>query len=326
MSENWTRRGVIQAAALAGAGLMLPRAVRAELPRWVPTRAADRKRVLRVAHLTDMHIQPELKADEGMTACWRHLVSQPDKPDLVLTGGDTVMDSFDADEARTRLQWELWGKVKKDECPFALESAIGNHDTWGWNKKKSGTTGQETRYGKKWAMEMLGLSRPYRSFDRAGWHFVVLDSVFPNGEDGYTAKLDDEQFEWLKADLAGVKPATPVLVLSHIPILSSTVLMQSGEIVDGDWRTSGSLMHVDAHRFRDLFLKHRNVKVCLSGHMHLLERTDYNGVSYLCNGAVCGNWWKGKHHECDNGYAMMNLYDDGTFESEYVVYGWKARE
>lgn len=327
MTGDWTRRDVLRTAGLVGAGLLMGGAPAARAARLVAPAArpgGPRRRALRVAHLTDMHIQPERQGGAGMAACWKHLAGQADKPDLVLTGGDTVMDSFDEDEARTKLQWELWNKVKADECGFEMASCLGNHDVWGWNKKKSKTKGDEARYGKKWACEMFGVERPYRSFDKSGWHFVILDSTFPEGG-GYIGKLDDEQMAWLGADLAAVKPETPVLVLSHIPILSSTALMDSGEVVNNEWRASGSLMHVDAQKFRDLFLKHRNVKACLSGHMHLVERTDYNGVSYLCNGAVSGNWWKGKHKECDNGYALLNLYDDGTFESDYVTYGWQAK-
>jgi 3',5'-cyclic-AMP phosphodiesterase len=55
-----------------------------------------------------------------------------------------------------------------------------------------------------------------------------------------------------------------------------------------------------------------------------VDRVDYNGVSYLCNGAVCGSWWKGRHHDCDEGYAVLDLYDDGSFDCEYMKYGWKA--
>jgi len=50
------------------------------------------------------------------------------------------------------------------------------------------------------------LKSAYYSFDRAGWHFVVLDSVGPSA-DVYMGKLDEAQMEWLKADLARV-PAT----------------------------------------------------------------------------------------------------------------------
>jgi hypothetical protein len=58
--------------------------------------------------------------------------------------------------------------------------------------------------------------------------------------------------------------------------------------------------------------------------MHLIDRVDYNGVTYLCNGAVSANWWKGRHKDCDEGYAVIDLYEDGSFEHDYVTFGWKA--
>jgi len=81
--------------------------------------------------------------------------------------------------------------------------------------------------------------------------------------------------------------------------------------------------NADAHRRATyLFLKHSNVKVCVSGHIHLVDRVDYNGVSYLCNGAISGNWWKGNFQETPPGYSLIDLFDDGTWRREYVKYGW----
>ncbi|MBI5865442.1 MAG: metallophosphoesterase [Planctomycetes bacterium] len=287
------------------------------------SRPANRKRAIRVAHLTDMHVQPELKADQGLAACLRHVQAQSDKPELILTGGDTVMDSFEAEEARTRLQWDLWKKVIKGECSLPIESCLGNHDVWGWNKKKSGTTGEEVLYGKKWALDQFGVARSYRNFDRAGWHFVILDSIQPRGG-GYTARLDDEQFDWLSADLRATNRDTPVLILSHIPILSVAALAGDNRTKKGDWEIPGSILHTDAKKLKDLFVNHPNVKLCLSGHLHLVDRCEYLGVTYLCNGAVCGGWWKGPHQETEPGYALLDLYSDGTFENQYIRYGWKA--
>ena len=127
--------------------------------------APPRKRTLRVAHLTDTHIQPERKANEGMTACLHHVQNLKDKPDLILTGGDSVYDSFEADNARTQLQWDLWNSVFKNECSIPVQSCIGNHDVWGWHKRHAKTDGSEPNYGKKRAIENLHLSERYRSFD-----------------------------------------------------------------------------------------------------------------------------------------------------------------
>lgn len=319
------REWIVTAGALTLGGL-LGKSPAFASPQDPPKPAPNRKRAIRIAHLTDIHVQPERAAGLGMETCFKHVQAHEDKPSLVLTGGDLVMDSFDQDAPRTKLQWELFTKVLKDACGLPVKHTLGNHDIWGWNKKKSKTTGDEPMWGKKWACETLGLAKPYHSYDQAGWHFIHLDSVAPDG-DGYCGKLDDEQMDWLKADLAKTNSKTPVLIISHIPIVSVAPAISGKEdpkLVDH--KIGGGVMHRDAIQLKQLFLKHRNVKVCLSGHLHLNERIDFNGVTYLCNGAVSGGWWRGKNAETANGYALVDLYDDGTFENRYVEYEWKTVE
>lgn len=322
MSDGYTRREVVKiigaAAALGGlAGSAPGQSPSASTP--------QRRRALRLAHLTDVHIEPEHKADAGLAACLRHVQSLNDRPQLVLTGGDAVYDSFEAEDARTELQWGLWRKVFKDECSLPVEHCIGNHDIWGGNKGRSRTTGQEPNYGKKRAMDNYGIAERYRSFDHpaSGWHFIVLDSTQPEG-DGYRAFLDPPQVEWLQQDLSAVNPKTPVLVLSHIPIIAASALLWAARSKQGEYVVSDSMIHQDAVKIKELFAQHRNVKLCLSGHLHHTDRVDYNGVTYLCNGAVSGNWWKGRHKDTGEGYGIIDLYNDGTFEHQYNSYGWKA--
>lgn len=318
-----TRREVLAAGA-AAAGTVLTGGAS---PAWAGGASwggsgADRRRVLRLAHLTDTHTQPERNAAGGLAACLAHVSSLRDRPGLVMTGGDLIMDGFAASQTRTRQQWDLFVKTLGDGCAIPVEHCLGNHDIWGWNKTKSGTTGEEAGWGKRWAMDLLGLASPYRAFERAGWTFVVLDSIRPEGE-GYRARLDDEQYEWLEGELA--RGTTPVLVVSHAPILAGCVLVNSTvDAEKGNHAVSGGLLHQDVKRLRGLFGKHPRVKLCLSGHIHLLDRVEYAGVTYICDGAVSGNWWKGRHQECDEGYGVVDLFDDGSFSHEYVRYGWKA--
>lgn len=281
-----------------------------------------RRRVVRLAHLTDIHLQPERGAGRGLAECLHHVQALRDPPQLILNGGDAVMDVFASDARRANVLANLWRKVWSDECSLNAEHCIGNHDVWGWNRERSRTTGDEAAWGKAWAMDLFGLRQRYRSFDRAGWHFIVLDSTFARGND-YTARLDEEQFEWLARDLADVPAATPVLVLSHIPILAVCPYFDGANEASGDWRVPGAWMHIDARRLKDLFLKHPNVKLCLSGHVHLVDRCEYLGVTYICNGAVCGGWWKGPYQECDAGYGVLDLYDDGSFSWQYVRFPWE---
>jgi 3',5'-cyclic-AMP phosphodiesterase len=322
-TSSMTRRELIRSASLAAAGAVAwSVSSRAALATPIDT---GRQRVLRVGHLTDVHVEPELRAGEGMAACFQHVQQLSDKPELILTGGDHVMDSFEAEDARTTLQWNLWNSVLKKECGLPVRSCIGNHDVWGWNKPKSRTTGRENNWGKRRATDMLHLDERYYAFKQAGWQFIVLDSIHepPAGAGGYMGQLDEAQFDWLTRTLRDTPADNPVLVLSHIPILSASAILWSSE-KDKNFEIGRGLMHTDCVPLKDLFAHHSNVKLCLSGHLHLCDRVDYNGVTYLCNGAVSGNWWKGRHEDCDEGYSVVDLYDDGSFEHEYIKYGWKA--
>lgn len=283
-----------------------------------------RKRVLRIAHLTDTHVQPEKRAGEGLAACLRHVQSDQIKADLILQGGDAVMDVWAADLARAKVQAAVWQKVLKDECSLPIEHCLGNHDIWGFDKLKSGASGLEANWGKQWGLDLFGLSERYRTFDRAGWRFIVLDSVYLTDRT-YIGKLDDEQFAWLKKTLEATDKSMPVLVLSHIPILTVTAYLDGENEKSGNWVVPGAWMHIDARKIKDLFAKHPNVKLCLSGHMHMADRVDYLGVGYICSGAVCAGWWNGPNQGCPEGYGVVDLYNDGTFDSRYVDYGWKAR-
>jgi predicted phosphodiesterase len=118
-----------------------------------------------------------------------------------------------------------------------------------------------------------------------------------------------------------------------VPILSITPIMgqkPDAAIGPDGGRNSAlghAVMHSDWRELKSLFKEHPNVKLALSGHLHLVDEVKYGGVSYMCNGAVSGGWWKGAHlGEGDAGYALLDLYDDGRFNREYVPYGWTYRD
>lgn len=281
-----------------------------------PVHRSKRGRAMRFAHLTDIHVQPERGAGEGMAVCLHHVQSQKDAPEFIVFGGDNVMNVDSADgRARAGTQLRLWHSVLRSECSLPYACAIGNHDV----------LGNHPVDGKKWAADAYALPDRCYTLDRAGWRFVFLDSTFPLSE-GYTARLDDGQFEWLAAVLQQTKPETPVCVVSHIPIISASAYLCVEEAPKTDWQIPGSWAHIDARRIKDLFKQFPNVKLCLSGHMHMIDAIDYLGVTYVCNGAVSGNWWKGDYHEFSPSYAMVDLYKDGTCEVELVKYGWVARD
>lgn len=47
----------------------------------------------------------------------------------------------------------------------------------------------------------------------------------------------------------------------------------------GDLVMPASYVHVDSRRIKDLFLKHKNVKLCISGDEHQYDQVVYNDVT-----------------------------------------------
>jgi 3',5'-cyclic AMP phosphodiesterase CpdA len=312
------RRGFIKTTAgAAGLGLWAGAGASVAFGQPEPAPRRDVKRVLRLAHLTDTHVQPERAGDEGFAACLKHVQSLDDPPTFILFGGDNVMnvDAKGNTGERADQLIDVWNTALKAHCKLPHTTCIGNHDI----------LGLEQDAGKAWAVKQFGLEGKYFSFDRAGWRFVVLDSTFPLETGGYKAKLDDQQFEWLKQELKQTPADRPVLVLSHIPVITVTSFFDGNNEKTGNWVVPGSWMHIDARRIKDLVNQHKNVKLCLSGHEHLVDQVTYNGVTYCCNGAVSGAWWKGSYHECAPGYGVVDLYEDGSFHNQYVVYGWEPK-
>jgi len=283
-----------------------------------------KKRVIRFAHFTDIHLFTKHHAPEGLAAALQHCQSLPDKPQLLITGGDNIMDCFGADDNLTSVQYNRFREVFAKYCKIPVKFCIGNHDVWGWNEATGQTTGQEQFWGKKRPMHEFDMPNSYYSFDKGCWHFIILDSIYRNGND-YLAKLDDKQFQWLESELQNNQDKY-IVIISHIPILSVTPYLMGNSETTGNWVVPGSWMHLDARKIKDLFKKYPTVKLCISGHMHLNDRVEYLGITYICDGAVSAKWWGGNNQETEEGYGIFDLYNDGSFEYQYIAYGWTPKK
>lgn len=335
-----TRRDFLKFTGAAGAGAILtacgaeatslptqtmaPPTPTETLPAPTPTPCpAPPQPVLRIAHISDMHMEVSQKANEHFRRALRSIQMRQPAIDFVINTGDCVMDVMWDTIESAQSEWEAFqAGIKTLSLP--VYHAIGNHDVLGWGlpPEDQAPIKNDPLFGKGLAVQQLGLSGRYYSFDQGGWHFIVLDSTHLADQtlfQPYTGKLDDEQFEWLVKELEATPATTPVCVASHIPIISANALMDSSES-SGDWVIPGAWMHIDARRLWKLFWEHPNVKICLSGHSHQVEDLRYHGVRYMNDGAICGNWWNGKYMDFPPGYAVVNLYADGSADNEFVLY------
>ena len=284
------------------------------------TTSKSRNRTTRFAHLTDVHVHDGRNAPQGLAKAIRHVHSLDVRPDFILNGGDAIDDALEATREKVLEQWALWHSTWQREGSLPMRHCLGNHDVWGWNPK-SGTRGDETGWGKGLALEQLGLKMPYYQFDAGGWRFLVLDSMTFDPETAYRAELDKQQLAWLTEQLESCPAEMPILIASHIPILTVGSVAFTPELRKHP-QASKMLSHRDAFELLALLQKYPNVKLCLSGHTHQTERLSYAGIDFVNSGAVCGFWWKGNFNHTDEGYNVVDLFDDGTYDTHYVSYGW----
>lgn len=280
-------------------------------------------RSVRFVHLTDNHVYEGRSAAKGLAKAIRHVHELADKPAFILNGGDAIMDGLETPREALDAQWELWNATWQENGSLPLRHCLGNHDIWGWNKAKSKTTGQEPGWGKPAALERLGLEKAHYRFDQGPWRLLVLDSMTFDEETAYRAELDGAQLEWLRTELRETPATMPIVIVSHIPILTVGTVGFSTELRKFP-QGSRMLAHRDALELLQLFRRYPNIKLCLSGHTHLTEKVSFAGIDFVNSGAICGLWWKGNFHHTDEGYNIVDLYDDGTYRTQYMSYGWEV--
>src|ERR1700712_3503252 len=89
--------------------------------------AADREPVLRVAHLTDVHLKNKWDAPARFAKCLHHVQQQPGV-DFILNGGDVVFDINKENLSVINDQWGLWHSTIKTDCSLPMHYVLGNHD------------------------------------------------------------------------------------------------------------------------------------------------------------------------------------------------------
>jgi 3',5'-cyclic-AMP phosphodiesterase len=294
-------------AAIAGAGLLPSFSFASQ-----QNGDGAKKKPLRFAHITDIHVKPGTIPEAGMAKALQHVNRLDPDVEFIINGGDSIMDALAVDKVKTQEQWDLFRNILQKENKLPVFHCIGNHDVWGWFIKENRPE-NDPLYGKAWVVETLQMPRRYYSFTKGRWHFIVLDSTQLNPAGGYIGRVDPEQLSWLQEELKRVPADKHICFVSHIPILSICAgLFFDKTEENGDLKIQRNLMHSDFLVLKKLFIQYPNIRTCISGHIHLQDEVDYLGIKYYCNGAISGNWWKGSFQEFAPAYAVMEFYDDGS--------------
>jgi predicted phosphodiesterase len=247
------------------------------------------------AHITDIHLKPFGTCLARLPIFKASLQGQ--NIDYILNTGDSLDWPTNSDLT------QLASFVADMNAIKPMIAARGNHD--------GGATNVQ-----------LGMPTSNYFYQDIGtkWRIIVLYS-----QGGGNYSLGTTQMAWL-SDLLGKSSDKNVCIMSHVPIcgVAGMIWYTFGvnPVVAGTWNPTVD-QHNDISAIVELFRNNPCVKVALSGHQHIYDDTVYQGVRYLCGGAVCADWWNTtNYHEKYNhaGYRMIKFYDDGSVTYENIYY------
>jgi len=165
----------------------------------------------------------------------------------------------------------------------------------------------------------------YYSFNLGRVHYVVLDDIFYKNEDtggsynegivgsrNYDNSISEDQFEWLRQDLALADPNEPLVIALHIPVWK--VRQKS------PFDTYAGLVENQSVELSELVKDFSNVHI-ITGHTHYnvnAHPAQYPNIMEHNIAAICATWWwTGKltnHHVCKDGtpggYSLWKIDGD----------------
>ena len=251
------------------------------------TKAVENKEAqnLRVGLITDLHYAE--KAPAG-TRHYRETLGklreaakqfEQDRPAFIVELGDLIdaADSVEVEQSYLKTINREFSTICKER-----HYVLGNHcvDTL---RKEEFLGGVEQE-------------KSYYSFDRDGFHFVVLDSCFRSDGQPYGRKNSEwtdtnipaAELEWLEGDLK--VNDKPVIVFAHQRL---DVSNNHGVKNNADVRT--------------IFESSSKVLAVFQGHSHQNDLTEIGGIHYCTLVAMV----EGSSAE-NNGYSLMEIEPNGT--------------
>jgi 3',5'-cyclic AMP phosphodiesterase CpdA len=269
---------------------------------------------IRLIFYTDVHARIEWDTPTALEKAARAINAH--KADLVLAGGDLITDGFQSPATMAAPRWDIYMMLHR-AIQADLYPAIGNHDLVAANPIDGTPAAKDPR---AIYLSRTGLDQTYYSFDAVGYHFVILDSIqITSDRYQYQGIIWTEELEWLRQDLAKVSRGTPVVLITHIPLLTAFYAATKGA-------TFAARKNRVVVNNRDVFkiIENHNVILVLQGHLHVKELIKWRDTSFIVGGAICGRWWRGPWYDTEEGFNIITLTGN-HIDWEYIDYSWQAR-
>ena len=220
--------------------------------------SAQKNGPIRIGMCTDVHLPTMHDSEFRITKFIDAMKAE--KPDFIIELGD-----FGTPDPKYAHLFEIWNSF-----PGEKYHVIGNHEMDG------GFTLEQ-------ALAYRQMKKSYYSFDKKGFHFIVLDGndkPDPSAK-GYKQFIGTDQIAWLKDDLS--KTTSPVIIFSH----------QGLTFYKGADEDYGVQNYRDVQAILETHNKQypaRKVIACFNGHTHWDYAEKINGIWYITITSMSYHW------------------------------------
>jgi predicted phosphodiesterase len=213
---------------------------------------------VRIGMCTDVHL-PTMHDSEYRITTFIDAMKK-EKPDFIVELGD-----FATPDPKYAKYFDIWNSFPGDKY-----HVIGNHEMDG------GTSHEK-------AVAYRGMKSGYYSFNKNGFHFIVLDGNDKKNPEvkGYKQFIGPEQVTWLKNDLA--KAGFPVVIFSH-----QGLAFYHG--ADEDYGVENYQQVQDILSAHNIQNSECKVIACFNGHTHWDYAENIKGIWYITITSMSYHW------------------------------------
>jgi predicted phosphodiesterase len=221
--------------------------------------------VVKIGMCTDVHL-PTMHDSEYRITTFIDAMKK-EKPDFIIELGD-----FGTPEPKYAKYFDIWNSFPGDKY-----HVIGNHEMDGGTSREK-------------AIEYRDMKSGYYSFEKNGFHFIVLDGNDKKDPEakGYKQFIGPQQVEWLQTELAKTK--YPVVIFSH----QGLAHYSSADEEYGVENYKQMQQILETHNAKN---PQKKVLGCFNGHTHYDYAENINGIWYITITSMSYHWL-GENYEC----------------------------
>ncbi|MFD2905092.1 metallophosphoesterase family protein [Sphingobacterium anhuiense] len=238
------RKSFLKIGGLSLSGLLVNKSIAAPIVESIETNNI-KTRGVKFGVISDLHYDLMHDSDRRAQLFIDAMVKE--QPDFIIQLGD-----FCVPKPQNKPLLNIWKKFSGEK-----HYVLGNHDTDGG-------------FSKEQALAFWGATNPYYSFDKNGFHFVVLDGNEKSETkkiDGYPRSITKKQLNWLKKDLQNTSLRT--VIFCHQGLENTLGGLDNGMEV----RYLFEQINQEAG--------FNKVVLVLTGHHHMNYHNEINGIHYV---------------------------------------------